>query len=440
MWPFTRRETVGAPRIEPVLDVTPAPATTYPLSDPDAWQRLFGPPSTIVTSETARAQSTFYACISLIAGQAAALPCESRALKKAEAETDTPQARLLANPNPRYSRVVFWRQMFASALSDGNGIAWIERRGAIPIALWVIPWNRVGVQFYTAPGGARRLLYHLVLDEGVHIQADQDDVLHIPGSPYWNLFYSVSPVTAYALAVGIALDADKFAQSYFKNSSSPDGYISVAGSLGDKAKADEYREQIRRRFSGDLRFAGPAVLDNGAKYESMRINATDAQLIETRLHGRVEIANIFHVPPHLVNVFDKVQAFGKGLQELNQGFLDYALNPHLDAAEAELTRKLYRPGETRFAQFDRDAFERGDLKSRFEGYQLALGGAQGPGWRSVNEIRLANGDQPFPEPDFDRPLKWGAPAPAKPDSGKSAPDAPQPAGPKGPGKKKGDDA
>lgn len=434
IWPARAAPAQSLEKIEP--DFGPSirasgAASTYPLSDPLAWDRLFGPASDAVTHETARKQSTFWSCVSLIAGQISALPIHSKARAKPEAETDTDQARLFANPNPRYSRVVLWRQVVASMLGDGNGIVWIERRGAKPVALWAIPWGRSGIQFYTAPNGQRRVLYHLVLDDGVHIQADQDDVLHIPGSPYWNIFYSVSPVTAYALTTGIAIDADRFASAYFKNSTNPDGFISVPGVLqGGTEKADAYREQIRRRFSGDLRFSGPAVLDQGAKYESLRINAADAQLLESRQFSALDIARIFHVPPHLINIFDKVQAFGKGLQELNQGFLDYTLGPHLDAIEAELARKLYPPNADRFPQFDRDAFERGDLKSRNEGAQMSLGGAQGPGWLSVNEVRVSRGLAPYPETEFDRPLQWGAAAPAKPDNGKAAPDPAAPGSPK----------
>lgn len=427
----------GAPRSMPKLvAATPSPATTYPLSDPDAWERLFGQPSDVVTAETARTQHVFYTCVSLIAGSIASMPVVSyKTIGKArEVDQGSAQARVLgASPNPRYSRVVFWRQIVADMLGNGNGVAWIERRGADPVGLWVIPWNRVGINFYRSPFGERRLLYHLVLDEGVHIEADQDDVLHFPGSPFWNIFYSVSPLTAYALTVGIALDSEKFARAYFKNGSAPDGFITMKGKLqGGSDQADEYRRRFMERFGKDNRFMGPAVLDNEAQYVPIRINAVDSQLLETRQLNALEIARVFHVPPHLINIFDKVQAFGKGLEELSQGFLNYALAPHIDAVETELKRKLYPPNSSRMAVFDRESLLRGDLKSRNEANQMALGGAQGPGWKSVNEVRVADGYAPLDGEEYEKPLRWGASAPQRPDSGRARPDPAAPEGPRGP--------
>lgn len=420
-----------------ILNTTPVPQTTYPLSDPDAWRKLFhdnGPD--VVTPQRAMEQGAVYACVSRIALSIASMPiiCFRRQGKKKIVDADLPQAKLLGNsPNPRYGRSVFWRQSTSDMALNGNGIVWIERRGATPIAMWNIPWSRVGINFYRAPNGRTRLLYHLVMDEGVHIRADQDDVLHIPGSVVWNIFYSVSPISAYALLAGIALQADRFAESYFRNSSSPDGFIKVAGSLGKgqagSDAADEYRKRWMSRFNGPNRFGGPAVLDGGAEFVPVRINAADAQLIESRQFNVRDISRIFHVPPHLINDFDKIQAFGKGLAELNQAFITYSLGPHLDAIEVELNRKLFLDDPNHFCEFDRQSLLRGDIKSRYEALQIALGGAQGPGFISQNEARQDEGYEPL-GPEFDKPLQWGASAPTAPDNGKSNPNPAKPARPK----------
>ena len=41
-----------------------------------------------------------------------------------------------------------------------------------------------------------------------------------------------------------------------------------------------------------------------------------------------------------------------------------------------------------FVQFDTTDLERGDIKTRYEAYRIALGRAGEPGWMTPNEIRL----------------------------------------------------
>lgn len=414
-------------RIDQRIHAATGGAPTYPLSDSQLWEHLFGAPEGVVTAQTARAQHVVYTCVSLISGSIAPMPIEPYKVagKRRELDESSPLLPIFDDPCPRYSRVTFWRSVISDMLLNGNGIAWIERRGAVPIALWFIPWGRTGIYFYKAPSGQHRLRYHLVMDDGRHIEADQDDVLHFPGSPFWDIFYSVSPLTAYARTIGIAINAEKFAEAYFKNGSQPDGVITLTNVLKKPDDADEYRRRFMARFAGDQRFMGPAVLDGGAKYERIGINAVDAQLIETRQLSALEIARGFHVPPHLINLFDKVQAFGKGLEELNQGFVTYALNPHIASIEVELKRKLSRRGAGLEFRFNREEMLRGDLKSRFEAFQMSVGGAQGPGWRSVDEVRQLDGLAPLGAP-YDKPLQWGAPRPDRPENGAAKSDPAQP--------------
>ena len=407
---------------------------SYPLSDPLAFEKVFGPRQDTVSAETAMTHGAVYRCVFLIAGTIAMLDFDSYAnvgTPDEIAETGSVQARLLGErPNPRYSRTAFWRSVLADMLLNGNGIVWIERnRAGIPQNLWWIPWGRCGIHFWKNPLGVTELRYHLTLDDGQIIVAAQDDVMHFGGSHSWNLFYYHSPLTAYALTVGIGISADRYAKAYFDNGFSADSVISYPANMTPE-KAKEIRAKLHDQLGKDRRFSGPVVLDGGAKLDQLKINATDSQLLESRAFNNATIGMVFGVPSHLLNETTKTTSFGRGLEELTQSFIDFTLGPHLAMIEDEVNFKLYGQ-RTKRARFDRDSFIRGDLKSRADALQTLLGGAQGPGVLSQNEARSRINMPRRPDPDCDVILGWGtmpdgASAPAAPPANRPAPPAAKP--------------
>ncbi len=246
-----------------------------------------------------------------------------------------------------------------------------------------------------------RLRYRLILDTGTTIVVDQDDVLHVPGSAEWDGVTAMTPIRAMSAAVGLGIEADRFAQSYFENDAAPSGYISYPQVYkGDK---DELRGFWRRTFGKSGRNSGPAVLDQGGTYNRIPISAQDAQLLDTRRFQIEDIARIFGVPRFLLGMDET--SWGSGIEALGIGFVTYTLDPHLVAIEDEVNHKLYgrgrpaRPGRNppRFlGEFDRDVLVRGNIESRFKAYRLALGGSSGPGWMTPNEVRRKQNDRARP--------------------------------------------
>jgi len=387
---------------------------TYPLSDPQAFEKLFGPASSALSAEKAMTHSAVYRCVFLIAGSISMIDLEIlRRNADGHVERDDGNSiwpLLTERPNPRMSPSMMWRQVVSDMLLNGNGIVWIERAGPYSSAvkaLWPIPWNRVGIRLDRIAGEAVQV-YALSLDDGRVVAAHQDDVLHIPGSAQWQIFRAMSPLSAYAMAAGVGISADAFAKAYFDNSASPDGYLKFPQPLkGGGDHAEEVRASWVKRFGGASRFAGPAILDQGGEFVPLRINAADAQLLDSRKFQIEDVARIFGVPPHMVGALDKSTSWGKGIEEQTQGFLDYTLGPHLKAIEDEVQHKLVRSRDLR-AVFDRDALIRADIKSRSEALQVSLGGAQGPGWRTPNEARFKEQLGRSKEPHADMLTQWAA--------------------------------
>ena len=408
------------------IDNSTGSTATYPLSDPQAFEKLFGTPSNAVSPDTAMTHSAVYRCVFLISGSIAMLPLlvfRQDGDGHRERDTESPAARLVfERPNSRMSPTMLWRQVVSDMLLNGNGIIWIERdRNGVPLNLYPIPWARVGIRLDNLQGDPVQI-YTMTLDNGRYVVAHQDDVLHIPGSAQWQIFRAMSPLTAYAVAAGIGISADAFAKAYFDNGSTPDGYISVPTPL-KKDGADEIRKDWQAHFGGSNRFSGPAVIPAGGKFEPIRLNAADSQLLDSRRFSVEDIGRIFGVPPHMLGNLEKATSFGKGLEEQTQAFLDYTLGPHLRAIEDELNWKLVRQ-RTKVAEFDREGFVRGDLKSRMEAIQIMLGGNNSPGVISQNEARakLNMG----PSPGCDSIVSWPSQRAAPADAGAGG-DGPDPA-------------
>lgn len=353
-----------------------------------SWQELLNAPasSMTVSADSAMRHAAVYRCVTLIAGSIAMLPLVTYRVQPdgdREANRSHPAAPLLAlRPNARMSKVTFWRQIVQQMLLRGNGIAWIERtRNGAPVALWPIPWQRTAVTMMD--DGA--LVYRMTLDNMEIVEAHQDDVLHIPGSPVWLGLMAQTPIQAMTMAIGIGLEADGFAKKYFENGGSADGYITYPQVFQSaNGQADAIREYWRNRFGGQNRFSGPMVLDQGGKYETISITAEDAQLLETRRFQIEDIGRLFGVPRHLLGMDET--SWGSGIEALGISFVTYTLGPHLQAIEDELDWKLFGTA-AHHAEFDTAALTQGDQKSTFEAYGRALGGAPGPGWMTVNEVR-----------------------------------------------------
>jgi HK97 family phage portal protein len=409
---------------------------TYPLSDPLAYEKLFGPQTNAISADKALTHSAVYRCVFLIAGSISMLPFglyERQDDGHRVLDTQSPLARMIdRRPNPRQSASMFWRATVSDMLLNGNGICWIERkssRSAEPSELHYVPWARAGIRL-DCIGGKPVQIYTLTLDDGRLITAHLDDVLHIPGSAQWQIFRAMSPLTAYAMAAGIGISADAFAKAYFDNGSTPDGYITYPqGSSLKKDQADEIRRHWMSKHGGDNRFAGPAVFTEGGRFEPIRVDAVDAQLLDSRRFAVEDVARIFGVPPHLVGQIEKATSFGKGLEEQTQAFVDFTLGPHLAAIEDEVNEKLVRD-DKKVAEFDREGFVRGDMKTRMEAFQIALGGNNGPGVMTPNEVRQRLNMGPADDPEANQLVTWshGA-AQVQPDAGGATPaeeSAPEP--------------
>lgn len=343
-----------------------------------------------VNESTARAVSAVVACVNLIAGSIATVPLHFyREVASGGRERFRPKLWWLFNerPHPAWSAAAFWQYLGESRLFHGDAFARIRTAGKFsnePAAFE--PHHPLLTTVERADGRLRYTFWPRPDEPQDRVEVlDQDEVLHIPG-PGFNGVRSVSQLQ-YGLrhAAGIALAADQQAGQFMADGARPDFAIEVPGDLDDEAK-DYLRDSWLKRHSGQGAKKAPVVMTNGMKLHQLTLSMEDAQLLSTRSHQVLEVCRIFGVPPHMIGHTEKTTSWGSGIEQMSIGFVKYTLARHLVAIEQEINHKLFSRAGT-YAQFLTAGLERGDIKTRFEAYRIALGRAGERPWMKSSEVR-----------------------------------------------------
>lgn len=371
-----------------------------------------------VTERTAMAVSAVYSCIGLIGGALASLPLQIYQRTKDGRQRVDHDLWWLLNEQPTalMSAAVFWEYAAWSVLLHGDSVSRIRRASRLsPKIVGFEPAHPTASVDIFRVGD--RLAYTFTNADGTRETVDQDDVLHVPGLGFDGL-RGLSPLRfAARQSMGLALAADEYSSRFFSNGARPDYVVSVPGNMKeDQAKL--FRESWMARYSGLSNAHVPAILTGDGKVQALSISPEDAQLIQTRGYQAQDIARFYGVPPHMIGITDKSTSWGSGIEQQSIGFVKYTLQRHLVKFEQEINRKCFRTVRN-FAEFNTSGLERGDYKSRNEGYRIALGRAGEPGWMTVNEVRklenmppIAGGDDlsgaiADPEPDPNDPGDTG---------------------------------
>lgn len=372
-----------------------------------------------VNERTAMCVAAVWACVQLISGAIGSLPVavyRRKGISGDREQIDDPLWWLLnEEPLPLLSSCTFWEYILISKLLHGDGFARILRDGKYsnkivgfePLhPLSVFPM-RVG----------NRLAYYL---PGLDDVIDQDDMLHFTGLGFnasassgtnaTIIPRSLSPLRhALKSAAGIALAADKFSGDFFGEGSKPEFLITTnAAKLGPEQKATI--QEAWKDMIGGNRFK-PGVLGAGMDVKELTISAEDSQLMAARQFQVEDVARIFGVPPFMIGHTQNTTSFGSGVEQMGIGFVKYTLMRHLVGIRQELNRKCFRDPDV-FCEHVTTELERGDIKTRFEAYRIAVGRAGEPGWMTPNQVRKMENQPPLAGGDTLNTGTQNAPAPS----------------------------
>lgn len=336
------------------------------LSDGGFWGAYFGSQSSsgkTVTIDNAMRLSTVWACVRIISMSVAGLPLNIYR-RKADGSRETARDFALydvvhTSPNEDTTAFHFWQSVVASMLLWGNAYCEIHRSAGRVIALDFLMPGRVKPE----QDDDGRLWYWFHPKKGAPREIRRENMLHIPAFTLDGKM-GLSAIRYGADVFGSAMSADDAANSTFKNGMMPTVAFKVDRVLKQEQR-DEFRKYVET-VSGAMNAGKSPVLEAGVTPESIGINPSDAQLLESRGHSVEEICRWFGVPTWMVMKTDKGSNWGTGLEQQQLAFLTYCIMSYTAPIEQCVEKKLLTAVDriTYYAEYSLEAFLRADSAGR----------------------------------------------------------------------------
>ena len=340
------------------------------------------PSGETVTVQTALQLDTVFACARLIAQTIATLPVmlyQRDGDGQAIVATRHSLYRVIHDkPNADMTAVEFWTAIVACKLLWGNGYAAITRRADGQV-ISLDPLRTDRVQVTRQEDGSRTFTYVWNGQTTVYFE---DDIFHLKGFSL-DGEEGISCIAAGWKSFGTAIATERTAGSIFKNMLRPSGYLKIPTFLS-KENRQKTREYLKE-YQGAGNTGKVPMFEGGWEFAPFSIPPDDAQLLETRAFNIETMCRWFGVPPSLVGHTEKATTWGTGLEQINLGFLQYTLRPHLKEIEQCIGLRLLtaRDQAKYYAEFNVEGLLRADSKGRAENYRTAIAGT----WMTPNEVR-----------------------------------------------------
>jgi HK97 family phage portal protein len=340
-----------------------------------------------VSRESAMRHAAVWACVRLRGETVGALPVDVVEYHGTTRE-QVEHPPWLQRPNPETTRFELMERTTASIDTDGNAFWYFERDRLKRVQeVWPLPPS--GVQVYRdppnpqQPNKPRPKLFRVDNDEYT-----SDDILHIPGFTLPGRLRGLSPIEQHASSIGLALAAEEYGESFFRNGATMSGVIEAERDPGEDA-VRRMRASFARDHQGLRNSHKPGFLF-GAKWTPLSIPNDAAQFLETRKYQLGEIARIFRVPPHKIGDLDRA-TFSNIEHQAIEWVTDGVIPTTARIEAAVLAAGILDVGQ--HLRFNFSGLLRGDTVSRYAAYAV---GRQW-GWLSVDDIRALEDQNPLPD-------------------------------------------
>lgn len=349
----------------------------------------------VVTPETALRVTAVYGCVALIAGAISTLPFpiyERTQNTRKKADHDY-WWMLNEQANDDMTAATAFEYLISSKMFYGDAFALLIRPNRFTNR--VIGWRPLHPTRVMPFRDVENTLYYQVTDwnGGVTVY-DAADIIHVPSLGFDGL-RSPSPITYAAReAIGTSITAEDYSAKFFSQGSTHEIALKTASKMTTE-QTDALRASYMAKYAGHKNSRMPLLLSGGMEVEKLSITPNDAALLPTRQFGVEEICRVFGVPPYMVGATDKTTSWGTGIEQQGIAFVKYTLRRYLTPIEQEFNRKLWPSREKFFVEYNTAALERGDYKTRMEGYRIGIGRAGEPGWMTANEVRHLENMEPI---------------------------------------------
>ncbi len=339
----------------------------------DFWYSATGGPGATVNKATAMRVAMVSTCVFLRANTIAQFPLKLKRKvgDKIEDANNHPLYNIVKlQPNPEMSSFN-WRQAGQGNVdTTGNEFNWIERNRLGIKALWPLPPENVTIRRANSEDIKRfrlsksdRIVYDVNLPGASPVTIQAKDILqHIGFSFDGRVGKSVIGYASKTISNGQELDS--FQAQWMKNGMHTSGTIEHPEVFGDNMAS--FREALRNRYSGEANAGTPLILENGVKYNQIKVSLADQQFIEQSELNALEIARIFQIPPSRVGIAG-INESNASLEQENLRFLDTCIMPIIIGREQAMDIKLLTEKERKAGYYFKhniDSLLRPDAETR----------------------------------------------------------------------------
>ena len=330
--------------------------------------------------------SAFFAALNLISNSVAMLPV--KVLSRTSSGSNELDTHPIMDVFGRHdngeimSRYTFLKCVVESVVLRGNAYAHISRdRDGNVTGVRYLTTDDVQVYF----DRQKNVLYYSITSLNLK-RVEPCDMLHF-------IMHTRDGVNGISLlnyasrSLNVANSNEDSASDFFANGLNVSGFLKSSTPINDKQKQDVVAAWQSAYGAGG---SGVAVLNANLDYTQLSLKPADAQLLESRAFNVGDIARFFNLNPMLIGGTSGVSY--SSVEQLQNYFLTFTLQPWIAMIEAELNRKLLKPSE-RLLEI---CLETGEIlrvdKSSQANYYRAMIDA---GILSRNEVRKELGYNPF---------------------------------------------
>lgn len=281
---------------------------------------------------------------------------------------DAPQARMFTtSANAVQTAFLLKEIMLGDLLMRGKFGGYIHRDQLYrPRAMTRMdPDGIAPVQYWDKADGLE-VFYDAQLPDGSRERLTRNDIWFVPGFSRDGLV-GVDRLKLLADTFEAAASTNEFAARFWDNNAQPSTVLTTKAKVAPEEKA-RIRADWSNRFSGPRNAGATAVLDQEMKAEFLSHNNKEAQFIETRSFSVVDVSRAFGVAPHIL--FELTRATFSNIEQQSLEQYLYSMLGHFGRAEAAATHQFAEPDH--FYEFMPEAMLRGDIKTRYEAYSIAI--------------------------------------------------------------------
>lgn len=272
--------------------------------------------------------------------------------------------------------------LIQSVLLRGNGFAYIQRANdGTVINIRFLESSDVTIQY----NKQKNELFYLSNVIGSR-RIEPINMIHLLKNSYDGV-NGVSVISYASRTLNISNYTEESSKDFYEKGMNLKGIIKF-NSVRNYNQENDFRNQwVEANKMGN---SGIAVIPHDVTFQPISVNASDAQLIETRGFNLQEIARFFGISPILLG--DLSHSGYNSIEATQQQFLINTLQPYITMLESEFNRKLLKPSEANLSiNLDETYLLRTDKTAQASYYNTLLSS----GVLCINEVRREMGLSPI---------------------------------------------